>query len=86
MSNIQPSPAGWYPDPYGAPRTVRYFDGGRWTDRVHVEREPQATVIEGPNHVLHAVLTLLTFPLCGGWAWVWLIVAANNRKRVRNIY
>jgi TM2 domain-containing membrane protein YozV len=31
MSN--PSSAGWYPDPGGAP-TQRYFDGTRWTDQL----------------------------------------------------
>jgi hypothetical protein len=45
-------------------------------------RQPTA-VVEGPNHALHAVLTLLTFWACGGWAWVWLIVALSNKKRVR---
>lgn len=28
-----PTPAGWYPDPHGAP-TQRYFDGRRWTDQL----------------------------------------------------
>ena len=40
-------------------------------------------VITGPNHALHAVLTVLTFWACGGWAWIWLIVALANRRQVR---
>lgn len=42
-----------------------------------------AVVVTGPNHALHAVLTLLTFWACGGWAWIWLIVAIGNRRQVR---
>ena len=41
-----------------------------------------SVVVTGPNHALHAVLTLLTFWACGGWAWIWLIVAVSNRRRV----
>lgn len=41
--------------------------------------------IIGPNHALHGVLTLLTFWACGGWAWVWLLVAIQNRQRVATI-
>jgi hypothetical protein len=41
-----------------------------------------SVVVTGPNHALHAVLTLLTFWACGGWAWIWLIVALSNRRRV----
>jgi len=37
-----------------------------------------SVVVTGPNHVLHAVLTLLTFWACGGWAWIWLIVAIGT--------
>jgi hypothetical protein len=48
---------------------------------------PMATtvVVTGPNHALHAVLTLLTFWACGGWAWIWLIVALSARRRVHVI-
>jgi Protein of unknown function (DUF2510) len=73
--------AGWYHDPSGAP-CLRYWDGQLWTGNV---RPQPTTIVEGPNHALHAILTLFTFPLCGGWAWVWLIVALGNRKRVRYI-
>jgi hypothetical protein len=40
-------------------------------------------VVAAPNHALHAVLTLLTFWACDGWAWIWLIVALSNRRRVQ---
>lgn len=43
---------------------------------------PTTVVVTGPNHALHAVLTLLTFWACGGWAWIWLIVAISNRRQV----
>lgn len=76
-SNPLPIP-GWYTDPSGTGH--RYWDGQTWTDRY---APPEQTVIEGPNHVLHGLLTLFTWPLCGGWAWVWLFVALNNGKRVR---
>ena len=85
--------AGWYPNPSGAPGQ-RYFDGRDWTAH-HRATPPQpmpapsqpmpmqtSVVVTGPNHALHAVLTLLTFWACGGWAWIWLIVALSNRRRV----
>lgn len=75
---------GWYPDPAGLP-LQRYFDGSGWTDHTApVVREP-ASIVQGPNHVLHAILTLLTFPLCGGWGWVWLVIAMNDKKKVRYV-
>jgi len=72
-----------------------YFDGRGWTAH-HRAAPPQSmaptapqplpmqtsVVVTGPNHALHAVLTLLTFWACGGWAWIWLIVAVSNRRRV----
>lgn len=78
------SPAGWYPDPSGV-AGQRYFDGQQWTDQFAPQQQvmPSALVVDGPNHVLHAILTFFTWPLCGGWAWIWLIVALNNKKRIR---
>lgn len=103
------SPAGWYPNPSGAPGQ-RYFDGRDWT--AHHRGTPQQpvaappqpipassqlaplpppsqpiimptrVVVTGPNHALHAVMTLLTLWACGGWAWIWLVVALSNRRRV----
>lgn len=76
---------GWYPDPSGSTRE-RYHDGRSWTSEFRqAEVRPPIPVVEGPNHALHAVLTLLTFWFFGGWAWVWLIVAATNRKTVRYV-
>jgi hypothetical protein len=51
----------------------------------HYPAPPQRALVmvTGPNHALHAVLTLLTFWACGGWAWIWLIVAIGNRRQVR---
>ena len=32
MSDVSaPSPPGWFPDPYGAPGLLRWWDGGQWT-------------------------------------------------------
>jgi hypothetical protein len=36
------------------------------------------TVRTGPNHALHAVLTLLT---CGLWGFVWIVIAITNPRR-----
>jgi hypothetical protein len=80
MTHI-PSP-GWYPDPGGQPGQ-RYHDGTRWTQHF-VPTPPaasppaaQAVAVAvsgggGPNHALHAVLTLLT---CGLWLPIWVLVA-----------
>jgi hypothetical protein len=42
-------------------------------------------IVAGPNHALNAVLNLLTFWLCGGWAWIWLLVALSNKKTVQPV-
>ncbi|WP_329612898.1 phospholipid scramblase-related protein [Streptomyces brevispora] len=35
--------AGWYPDPHGAPRLLRYWDGSRWTEHTNpADGQPQA--------------------------------------------
>jgi hypothetical protein len=81
-----PSPQpGWYADPNRAGQQ-RYFDGQQWTEHAAplVVREPTA-VVEGPNHVLHFLLTLLTFWMCGGWAWIWLVIALADKKRIRYV-
>lgn len=70
---------GWYPTLEGQ----RYFDGQQWAPQyAPAQHVGQTVVVTGPNHVLHGILTFLTWPLCGGWGWVWLIVAMNNRKHV----
>ncbi|MFJ3822259.1 phospholipid scramblase-related protein [Streptomyces nodosus] len=42
--------AGWYPDPHGAPQTLRYWDGTRWTEHTHAEQQgrPPAQVPQPP--------------------------------------
>ena len=35
-------PAGWYADPQGAPRRLRWWDGSRWTEHTHPEHQAQA--------------------------------------------
>jgi hypothetical protein len=83
MTTSSPAP-GWYPDPSG--QGQRYFDGRDWTQHhasaQQLQPQNQAVVVTGPNHVLYAILTFLTWPLCGGWAWVWLFIAMNNKNHV----
>lgn len=74
---------GWYPDPSGT-QQHRYFDGYDWTAHLAPVQQPTA-IVEGPNHVLHGILTLFTWPLCGGWGWIWLFIALDNKKRVRYV-
>ncbi|MEU0304415.1 phospholipid scramblase-related protein [Streptomyces sp. NPDC006175] len=37
QSNV---PAGWHPDPHGAPQLLRYWDGSRWTEHTHPAQAP----------------------------------------------
>lgn len=87
----QPLPPGWYTDPLGG-GGQRYWNGAQWDgippqpvqdypQQVAPQPVPIGVVTTGPNHALHAVLTLFTFWLCGGWAWVWLFVALANRRQ-----
>jgi hypothetical protein len=73
-------PAGWLPDPGGQPGQ-RYFDGQRWTEHFAptppTPPPPPSVAVAvssggGPNHALHAVLTLFT---CGMWLPVWILIA-----------
>ncbi|MFF4952184.1 phospholipid scramblase-related protein [Streptomyces chattanoogensis] len=34
-------PAGWYADPQGIPRQLRWWDGSRWTEHIHPGRQTQ---------------------------------------------
>ncbi|MFD4031957.1 phospholipid scramblase-related protein [Streptomyces sp. NPDC058637] len=44
QSNI---PAGWHPDPHGAPQLLRYWDGSRWTEHTH-PAQGQAAAAQAP--------------------------------------
>ncbi|MEU0126895.1 MULTISPECIES: phospholipid scramblase-related protein [unclassified Streptomyces] len=44
QSNV---PAGWHPDPHGAPKLLRYWDGSRWTEHTH-PAEGQAAPAQAP--------------------------------------
>ncbi|MFI7319687.1 phospholipid scramblase-related protein [Streptomyces venezuelae] len=39
MTTHSNTPAGWYPDPHGAPQLLRWWDGSQWTD--HTNPAPQ---------------------------------------------
>ncbi|MFJ9544294.1 phospholipid scramblase-related protein [Streptomyces sp. NPDC101225] len=39
MTTHSNTPAGWYPDPHGAPRTLRYWDGAQWTQHTHADQQ-----------------------------------------------
>ncbi|WP_367319573.1 phospholipid scramblase-related protein [Streptomyces sp. HUAS ZL42] len=42
MTTHSNTPAGWYPDPHGAPQTLRYWDGAQWTQHTSPEQQAQA--------------------------------------------
>ncbi|MFG2452517.1 phospholipid scramblase-related protein [Streptomyces sp. NPDC048512] len=42
MTTHSNTPAGWYPDPNGTPRTVRYWDGSQWTDHTNADQQASA--------------------------------------------
>ncbi|MEU5113603.1 phospholipid scramblase-related protein [Streptomyces longwoodensis] len=48
MTTQSNTPAGWYPDPHGAARTLRYWDGARWTDHTHADQQAQAAPVQPP--------------------------------------
>ncbi|WP_232836135.1 DUF2510 domain-containing protein [Mycolicibacterium smegmatis] len=52
-------PAGWYPDPDGAP-TQRYFDGKKWTDQLAPLAAP-ARADDGYSTKSSAVAEILGF-------------------------
>ncbi|MGW2572610.1 phospholipid scramblase-related protein [Streptomyces sp. NPDC001537] len=39
MTTHSNTPAGWYPDPHGAPRTLRYWDGAQWTQHTNTDQQ-----------------------------------------------
>ncbi|NGO07020.1 DUF2510 domain-containing protein [Streptomyces sp. HC44] len=42
MTTHSNTPAGWYPDPHGAPQTLRYWDGTQWTEHTNSDQQAQA--------------------------------------------
>ncbi|MGW4513132.1 phospholipid scramblase-related protein [Streptomyces sp. NPDC004393] len=48
MTTQSNTPAGWYPDPHGAPGTLRYWDGAQWTQHTHAD--PQGGAPAQPAH------------------------------------
>lgn len=78
MTTQQHAAPGWYPDATGV---IRWWDGQAWT--AHVQPQPQHVIVHNVpgkpvNHVLHAILTVLTV---GMWLPVWLIVAIAKNGR-----
>ncbi|EST35186.1 phospholipid scramblase-related protein [Streptomyces roseochromogenus] len=48
MTTQSNTPAGWYPDPHGAPQTLRYWDGAQWTQHTNPEQAPAGQVPQQP--------------------------------------
>ncbi|MEV0640763.1 phospholipid scramblase-related protein [Streptomyces sp. NPDC050619] len=42
MTTQSNTPAGWYPDPHGAPQTLRYWDGVQWTQHTNQDQQQGA--------------------------------------------
>lgn len=47
MTTQANTPAGWYPDPHGAPRTLRYWDGAQWTQNTSPEQQAPGAAPQG---------------------------------------
>jgi hypothetical protein len=45
-----PSPPGWFPDPYGAPGLLRWWDGAQWTQATHPAAGPAPGQQFAPPH------------------------------------
>jgi len=76
---VRQAPADWYPD--AASGQMRYWDGNAWTNHYAPKAAPGPQVVvinqarQGPNHVLHLLLTVFT---AGLWLPVWIIIAIAN--------
>ncbi|MCX5062805.1 phospholipid scramblase-related protein [Streptomyces sp. NBC_00201] len=56
MTTHSNTPAGWYPDPHGAPQTLRYWDGAQWTQHTNTDQQQaqaaqQQASHQAPQHV-----------------------------------
>ncbi|MBN0048683.1 DUF2510 domain-containing protein [Streptomyces actuosus] len=49
MTTQSNTPAGWYPDPHGAPRTLRYWDGVQWTQHTNPDQQAAAPAQQAPH-------------------------------------
>ncbi|WP_406119944.1 phospholipid scramblase-related protein [Streptomyces sp. NBC_00989] len=45
MTTHSNTPAGWYPDPHGAPQTLRYWDGAKWTEHTNADQQAQPQAV-----------------------------------------
>ena len=43
MTTQSNTPAGWHPDPHGAPQLLRFWDGTAWTEHTHPAQAPAQT-------------------------------------------
>ncbi|MGX1912050.1 phospholipid scramblase-related protein [Streptomyces phaeochromogenes] len=50
MTTHSNTPAGWYPDPQGAPQTLRYWDGAQWTQHTNQDQQ-QAQAAQPVQHM-----------------------------------
>ncbi|MGA4845489.1 phospholipid scramblase-related protein [Streptomyces sp. G5(2025)] len=46
MTTHSNTPAGWHPDPHGAPQLLRWWDGSQWTE--HTSAAPQGQPAQAP--------------------------------------
>ena len=57
--------------------------------RVESQGDFQAVLLRGRrvNHLLHLILTLLTFWLIGGWIWVWiaLVIFGGEKREIASV-
>lgn len=49
MTTHSNTPSGWYPDPHGADRTLRYWDGSQWTEHTHAGQQPAQGLPQTPD-------------------------------------
>ena len=54
MSDAQGVPPGWYPDPL-ATASLRFWDGGTWTNHVHPQIEPGSQARSGNGKAVMAI-------------------------------
>ncbi|MFD8305338.1 phospholipid scramblase-related protein [Streptomyces sp. NPDC059690] len=53
MTTQSNTSAGWYPDPHGAPQTLRYWDGAQWTQHTHADQQqPPAAAQQAPQQAM----------------------------------